>query len=466
MSSLLSQSVSEVSQAIRRREVSPYELVQAVLERIDKIDARLNSYISVIKDQALADAKQSTDEVRAGKYRGPLHGIPVAVKDNIAVKSTLTTCGSKIFADHLTDYDAVVVENLRRAGAVIVGKLNLYEFAFSFSPRQSYFGPTRNPWNTNMHSGVSSAGSGAAVAAGLCFAALGSDTGGSIRIPSSVCGVVGLKPTYGLVSRFGVYPVSWTLDHVGPMTRRVVDAAIMLKALTGVGVENNAGSKRFVRDYDRSLDGGVEGMKVAVPSDAYFKTVEGDMAKAFDSALKVFENLGASISGISIPFVDSNAAVALAIMGSEAASVHEKNLSERPGDYDPGLRSRLMAGSLVTARDYLKAMRLREVIRKEVLRKKFDLIATPTCPMGGTKLDQTHIEIKGSTFPLIEAWTRFTRLWNITGFPAISVPCGFDKSNVPLGLQLIAKPFEEATLLRAAYAYESNTAWHEAKVRV
>lgn len=458
-------SIAELSELIRNRELSPVEVVQATLDRIDAIDGKLNSYITVIKNDAIANARKAEQEIKTKKYRGLLHGVPIAVKDNIATKSAPTTCGSKILLENRTNYDATVVARLKEAGAVIIGKLNMHELAYSSLDQQSYFGPTKNPWNNEMRPGSSSAGSAAAVAAGLCHAALGTDTGGSIRFPAALCGVVGLKPTYGRVSRFGVYPLSWTLDHVGPLTRRVADVAIVLKVISGSDTNDPTCSNEPVPHYFKALTGGIEGLRVAVPSKSYLQVIDKDVEKAFASALKVLEGLGANVGDVPFPEEESTTAIAWTIIMAEASSVLERKLVE--GALEDS-KTMLMAGSLITAQEYLRALRLKKAIRRESLSifRKFDVIAIPTCPMGATRFGQNEVSVGGMAVPVTEALSRFRMLFNLTGFPAVSVPCGFDRNHIPLGIQLAARPFEESTMLKVAHAYEARTQWYKTRIQI
>jgi len=455
--------LEELSSLLRDRQVSPVEVTQAYLERIDALDEALNAYITVMREQALADARRCEEEILRGGYRGALHGVPVALKDLYDTAGVRTTAASKIYAGRVPDEDATSVARLRAAGAVIIGKTNLHEFAYGVTTDSSYFGPTRNPWDLERVPGGSSGGSGAAVAAGLCVAATGSDTGGSIRIPAALCGVVGLKPTYGRISCQGLLPLSWTLDHAGPMARTVYGAAAMLTAMAGYDPRDPAAANVAVPDYTASLRDGVAGLRIGVDPQWSLSGIHQKVRAAFQEALAVLEGLGAEIVEVSIPRVEEGMEAALTILSAEATGVHEEFLRTCPTDYQPDVRARLEKGFAIGGIDYGRARRAGELLRRDltILFRKVDLFATPMCGIPAPKLGQREVTIDGEAVPVMAPLTRYTRVFNLTGLPAVSVPCGFSSEGLPIGLQLVGCAWDEATVLRAAYAYGAATGWSQ-----
>jgi aspartyl-tRNA(Asn)/glutamyl-tRNA(Gln) amidotransferase subunit A len=450
-------SVAEGGRLIRGRDLSPADLAQACLERTDQLEGRLNAFITVTGDEAMRGAKAAAEEIAGGEYRGPLHGIPVALKDIFAVDGVRLSAGSKILADNVASEDAETTARLRTAGAVMSGKLNLHEFAFGATGVNPHFGPARNPWDTERITGGSSSGSAAAVAGGECPAALGTDTGGSIRIPASLCGIVGLKPTYGRVSKRGVLPLSWSLDHVGPMTRTVEDAAIVLQAVAGHDPMDGSSVDEPVPDYARSLEGGVRGLRIGLPKQFFFENVDPEVEAAVRSAVALLGEMGAEVRDVDVPFISDIPGAVTAIMLPEALAYHQKWMAERPEDYGDDVRYRLELGSTYLAVHYVQAQRLRQLAveswREDVF-SKVDLIATPATPITARRVDEGDLQ---TTFSLI----RFTNPLNFLGVPAISVPCGFTKQGLPIGLQLAGHWWAEETVLRAAHAYEEATDWNE-----
>ncbi len=453
--------LEELSPLLRDKRISPVEVVQAYLERIDALDGTLNAYITVMREQALTEARRCEEEIQRGAYRGPLHGVPVGLKDLYDTAGVRTTAASKIYADRVPAEDATVVKRLREAGAVILGKTNLHEFAYGVTTASSYFGPTRNPWDPERVPGGSSGGSGAAVAAGLCPVATGSDTGGSIRIPSALCGIVGLKPTYGRISCHGMLPLSWALDHPGPMTRSVYEAAVMLGAIAGFDPKDPASADVPVPDYVGALEGGVKGLRIGVDVQWALTGVHAEVKRAFQEALGMLKDLGAEIVEVTVPGVDEGLQAALTILSSEATGIHEEFLRTRPEDYQPDVRTRLEKGFPIRGIDYGRARRTGELLRREyaTLLQRVDLLATPMCGIPAPRIGQQEVEVEGERVPVMTPLTRYTRVFNLTGLPAITVPCGFSAEGLPIGLQLVGRAWDEATVLRAAYAYERATDW-------
>lgn len=448
-------SLAEAARLIRERRLSPLELTQACLDRVSALDGELNAFITVTREEALDDARRASDEIARGRWRGPIHGIPLALKDLFDTSGVRTTAGSRILAQRVPASDAWVVGRLKAAGAVLVGKLNLHEFAFGATGKNPHYGPVRNPWNSGCIAGGSSSGSGAAVAAGQCLFSLGTDTGGSVRIPAALCGIVGLKPTFGRVSRNGVFPLSWSLDHVGPMTRTVEDNAIVLQAIAGEDPGDPSSRNGPVPDYTAAIGSGIEGLRVGIPTRFFFESLDDDVQEAVTSALSVLEGLGARVDEFSPPYADEMPAAVTAIMMPEALAVHHRWMRERPGDYGDDVRHRLELGALIQAVDYVHAQRLREASVRawaETVFSVFDVVVTPTCAIPAPPLDKSDL---GTTLSLV----RLTNPINLLGAPAISVPCGFSAKGLPVGLQIITRWFEEATLFRVAFAYEQAAPW-------
>jgi aspartyl-tRNA(Asn)/glutamyl-tRNA(Gln) amidotransferase subunit A len=462
-SELCYSSLRGLATLIQRREVSPVEATQAVVDRVEKFDLQLNSFITLLRDQALTQARAAEQEIQDGRYRGPLHGIPIAVKDLYYTKGIRTTAGSNILSDFIPAYDATVIARLREAGAILIGKLNMHEFARGATSTSSLIGACNNPWDTLRVPGGSSGGSGAAVAAGLCFASLGSDTGGSIRIPAALCGIVGLKPTYGRVSRYGVFPLSWSLDHVGPMTRTVTDAALMLQVIAGHDRQDPTTRTAVVPDYSAALSGDIEGARLGIPQEFYFEQLDAEVGDSIRAAIQTLERAGAHVEEVSLPLSKYAAAAGRIISLTESAEIHEKFLKTRFADYSPDVRAGFLVGQLILGKHYMKAQRLRSLIRQEMAAalRRVDALVTPTVPIPAPRIGQTTLEIGQETVDVMSALSRLTRPANLTGFPAISVPCGFTQGGLPIGLQFSGRPFGESTILQLAYAYEQETTWHQ-----
>jgi len=449
--------VAEAAPLIAARKLSPVELTEAAIGRIEALEARLNAFITVDGDAAMAAARTAADEIAKGGARAPLHGVPIALKDIFGVAGVRMTAGSKILAENVAAEDAEATARLKAAGAVILGKLNLHEFAFGATGVNPHYGPSRNPWDPARITGGSSSGSGASVAGGECAAALGTDTGGSIRIPASLCGIVGLKPTYGRVSKRGVLPLSWSLDHVGPMTRAVEDAALILQAIAGRDAADDSTSDEPVPDYTQTLRGGVQGLRIGIPKQFFFESVDPEVESAVRSAIGLLEEMGAILTEVDIPLIGEMPGGVTAVMLPEALAYHQRWMSERPDDYGDDVRYRLELGATYLAVHYVQAQRLREIAveawRAEVF-SRVDLIVTPTTPITARPIEEGDLQV---TFNLI----RFTNPLNLLGVPAISIPCGFTGEGLPVGLQLASRWWDEATVLRAAYAYEQATDWHQ-----
>jgi aspartyl-tRNA(Asn)/glutamyl-tRNA(Gln) amidotransferase subunit A len=460
-------SIEELGPRLARKEISPVSLVSAFLERIERIDKSINAFITVMADQAMADARCSEREILSGHYKGPLDGVPIALKDLYDARGVPTTNGSKFFSANVPQEDAESVARLRRAGAIIIGKTNMHELAYGATGDQSASGPTRNPWVTDRIPGGSSGGSGAAVALDLCAGATGSDTGGSIRVPGALCGVVGLKPTFGRISRHGLLPLSSTMDHAGPMTKTVIDAALMLGVMAGYDRRDPGSADRPVPDF-AGLKDGVRGLRIALEPAWALSQLEPDVRTAFEAALGVLGELKAEIVKVSVPRIPEAYDAAATILSSEALALYEEALKTRPQDFGDKVRERLKRGFKIRGIDYARARLLGEVLRRnlEEAFQTVDVIATPTCPVVATKLGQESTLIDGEEKPLLGILTQFTRPFNLTGFPAITVPCGFSHEGLPIGLQLAGPAWNEAVVFRAAYAYEQATNWRREHPKV
>jgi len=455
--------VSELAPLIRAGEVSPVELTRQVLARVEALEPKLNAYITVLAEQAMADARVAERHIAQGDYRGPFHGIPVGLKDLLMTRGVRTTGGSAVLADYVPDEDATTVVRLRAAGAIVTGKLNLHEFAYGVTNDNFTFGPTHNPWRLGSIPGGSSGGSAAAVAAGECSAALGSDTGGSIRIPAALCGVVGLMPTYGRVSRYGALALSWSLDHVGPITRGVTDAALMLGVIAGYDPLDVSTQPLPVPDYADEIADGVAGLRIGVPRNYFFERIHPEVRHHVEGAIRTLVELGAVVVEIDLPGVELSNVVEFTITLAEATSYHEHLLRGRAEKYSPELRVLIEAGEAISAPRYLKAQRLRTVIKQSfrAAMERVDVIATPTVPHPTVPFDQPTVTLGGVEEAVIDCLIRYTCPVDLSGQPAIALPCGFSANGVPAAsLQLIGRPFDEATICRAALAYESATEWH------
>jgi aspartyl-tRNA(Asn)/glutamyl-tRNA(Gln) amidotransferase subunit A len=456
-------SLRSLGTLMQRRELSPVEATETVLDRVEKFDRQLNSFITPLRNQAMAQARAAEREILDGHYRGPLHGVPIAAKDLYYTKGIRTTAGSKILSDFIPTYDATVIARLQDAGAILIGKLNMHEFARGATNSSSLIGGCYNPWDTLRVTGGSSGGSGAALAAGLCYGALGSDTGGSIRIPAAFCGVVGLKPTYGRVSRHGVFPLSWSLDHVGPMARTVADAALMLQVIAGHDRHDLTTRTAIVPDYMASLTGDIEGARLGIPQEFYFEQLDAEVADSVRAAVQTLERAGARVEEVSLPLSKYAAAAGRIISLTESAEIHEKFLKTRFADYSADVRAGFLVGQLILGKHYIKAQRLRSLIRQEMaaVLRRVDALVTPTVPVAAPRIGQTTVEVGPERVETMWALSRLTRPANLTGFPALSVPCGFTQGGLPIGLQLTGRPFAEATILQIAHAYEQETTWHQ-----
>lgn len=452
--------LTDVAERVRRRELSPVELTESALGRIAALNGQLNAFVTVLTKRAMGEAKRAETEIASGTYRGPLHGIPVSIKDLFYTAGIRTTAGSRILADYIPAQDATMVQRLTEAGGVIIGKTNMLEFAYAAVHPD--FGPTPNPWDLTRSTSGSSSGSAAAVAAGMGYGSVGSDTGGSIRLPAAYCGIVGLKPTYGRVSRHGGIPVSWSADHFGPMTRTVADCAAILGVIAGEDPKDPTSGRVSVPDYRATLGDGLVGKRVGI-ADAYLRrSVEPEVRTLVEAAIATLASLGASVEEVTLPPPAEAVPALLGIITPEATAYHLSWLQERPGDYSQAVRERLELGAITSAVSYIQAQQLRRRITDDVLTvmEWVDLLAMPTAPTAATRLDQDLVTSDEADPEVLAALINFTGPFDLTGFPAISIPCGFTQGGLPVGLQLVGRPYEEDVLLASAHAYEQHTDWH------
>jgi len=452
-------SVNDLATQLREKKLSSVEVTRSILGRIRAANPRLHAYLTVMEESALRSAGQADAEIKAGRWRGPLHGVPVAVKDLCQTKGVLTTCASRVLRDWRPDSSATVVDRLESAGAVLLGKLNLTEFAVAWYHPD--LPAPLNPWDHAVWPGASSSGSGVATAAGLCFASIGTDTGGSIRFPSAACGIVGLKPTWGRVSRHGVFPLGESLDHIGPMTRTVADAAIMLSAIAGPDAADETSLLAPVDDYTAALARGATGIRIGIDESFIGAGAAPDVAAAIAEAVRAFERLGARIAKVTVPDVEACLAAWSTICTAETAAAHEATFPARASDYGPGFRSFLELGAAVRGQDYAKAHMQRERFanRFQALFDQIDVLACPSMSVASlpaTAMPADARELAGPN-PLL----RFTAPFNLSRNPTLSLPCGQSSSGPPPSLQLVGPRLGEALLLQAGAAYERATGWHQ-----
>jgi len=453
--------ISVLARALRKKELSPVEVTRTFLERIETHDPKINAFITILPRQALKAARQAEKEILQGRYLGAWHGIPFAAKDLFFTKGIRTTCGSKILTDFIPRYSASVIERLLAAGAILLGKLNMHEFAFGATSINPHFGPVRNPWDFGRISGGSSGGSAAALACSFAPLTLGTDSGGSIRIPAALCGIAGLKPTYGRISRFGVYPLSWSLDHPGPMAKNVADLAQAMNILAGFDPRDPTTAKVPVPDYTQALTQDLSGLRLGIPDNFFFERIDEEIHSAVEKAIRDLKSLGAKVRPISVPNLPEATAAAFLILYAEGAASLDKWYRIRPQDMGDDIRNRLSLGSAIKATHYLKAQRIRRKMQEYFLNifKAADALVTPQVPITAPKLDEKKVILGKRPEEVPSALTRFTRIFNLNGFPCLSLPCGFSSSGMPIGLQVVGRPFDEETVLKVGHAYESQAPW-------
>jgi aspartyl-tRNA(Asn)/glutamyl-tRNA(Gln) amidotransferase subunit A len=448
-------SIREVADLVRKKKVSPVELTTACLARIDRFNPALNAFITIMAESALEQAREAEAEVKRGKWRGPLHGVPIALKDLFDTAGVRTTAASALFEDRIPAEDAEVVRRLKAAGAVLLGKTNMHEFAFGGSSIVSYFGAVHNPWELSHIAGGSSGGSAAALAAELCYGALGSDTAGSVRLPAAHCGIVGLKPTYGLVSTRGVIPLSWSLDHIGPMARTVADTALMLQAIAGYDPQDITSEQMKVPDYEAALRANVSSIRIGVPREFFFADLDPDIESAMKEALSGLGKLTAGIREFALP-ANTMEALRDVVRAAEAFAYHREFVAKTPELYQPLTLRRIRLGADVTTPAYIQGRRDLAQLRRTAGKsfESVDALVTPTLPIPPPAISDPRAD---DILPTV----RNTSPFNVSGLPSISVPCGFTSTGLPIGLQIIGPPGGDAVVLQLAHAYEQATDWHK-----
>ncbi len=450
-------SIAELSDRIRNKDISPVEVVRATLDRIDRLEPQLNAYNTVFADQAVAEARQAEADIGRGAYRGPLHGIPIGIKD--IYECGPTTCGSESLADYVADQDCTSVAKLKQAGAIVIGKTATYEFAYGFPTTQSYFKPTRNPWSLDHDAGGSSSGTAASTAAGLAYAGMGSCTGGSIRWPAQACGIVGLKATYGRVSRAGVYPLSWSLDHTGPLARTVTDAALMLQGCAGYDPLDPASAKVPVPDFTAKLGQDVTGMRIGLLRSLYEDNCDPKLLGPYNVAVQKFADLGAQV--VDLPSISLTQMQAIEWPGlfADCATIHVNNVRHAGDKYNPHAKLFVAYGLLVSGAQYLMGAQARAQVRDDLigaLETEVDVLMLPT---SGFQINTIQDSSPGPSI-VARSFSVYTPIFNFTGLPALQVPCGFDTDGLPVGFQIAGLPFDEATICQVGHAYEQATDWH------
>lgn len=446
---ILSLTGVEVGARMASGDLSPVDVTRMTLDHASSLNDNVHAYISVREDEALAEAQILEEELRSGHRRGPLHGVPVALKDSVFVRDETTTLGSKIHADFRPTHDGAVVEKLREAGAVIVGKLNLHEYAWGLTNDNPYYGVSRNPWNPEKLAGGSSGGSAAAIAADMTFLSIGADAAGSIRVPSAICGGVGMKATYGRASTYGDFPLAWTLGHVGPMVKDVADAAATLQAISGFDPRDPGSVDVAVPDFSALLEQDVAGLVIGIEEDYYFRDVDTRIEATVREVIDNLVDRGAVLRSVTIPsLAHAEWACSMTIL-AEASTIHHENLVTRPDDFAPDVRAQLRIGELIGAVDYLQAQQVRRQLKQEfsAALREVDVILTPSMPVLTPDVGSQLVQLNGREFPLAAQFTRFCVPTNLTGHPSMTVPAGL-VDGLPVGVQIIGRAFDEATVLR------------------
>jgi aspartyl-tRNA(Asn)/glutamyl-tRNA(Gln) amidotransferase subunit A len=461
-------SAGQLARLIKKKKVSPVEVIEAHLSRIDALEPKLNSFITLLPDGAMAAARRAEKEILTGRYLGPLHGIPFGLKDLFYVKGVRNTSGSKIFDHFSPHFDSTIARRLKEAGAILLGKLNLHPFAYGITGENEEYGHMHNPWNPSLIAGGSSGGSGSAVASGECTLAMGTDTGGSIRVPGALCGLVGLKPTYGRLSRYGVTALAWSQDHPGPMARTVEDCALMMNAVAGYDPKDPFSLNLQVPNYTKALKGSIKGLRMGVVKEFFEVPIEPQVKESVCKAIDMLEGLGAIVSEVSWPIYHDAMAIASVIQMVEATAYHAKLIKANASRIYPPARLRLEAGIFIPATDYVQAQRARTLFHHQScdLFKKVDILAGPTIPVTAFPIGTSKVKIGEKKVNLVSLMSQYTRPFNLNGFPAITVPCGFSKDRLPIGLQLVGRPFDEESVLRIAHVYEQSTEWHRQRPNI
>jgi aspartyl-tRNA(Asn)/glutamyl-tRNA(Gln) amidotransferase subunit A len=458
--------LTEVSDRIAARALSSEDVLKAVIAHTEAVEDKVHAYITTMFDSAMAEARKADREIAGGRLRGPLHGIPIGLKDNYWTRGVRTTAGSELLADFVPAEDGAVVSKLREAGAVITGKLNMHELAIGGTTANPHFGTTHNPWSLDRIPGGSSGGSAAAVAAGMCYAALGTDTVASIRHPAACCGVVGLKPTFGRVSTYGIVPLSWSLDHAGPITRTVDDAAVVMNAIAGYDPRDSGSANVEVPDFAGRLAAdapyGLGGIRIGLPRSWFFEPLDPEVRSAVESAVQLLQELGAHIEEIEFPAAPQAPILFPFLSRPEAASFQSEFLRNRPEDYGD-VRWNVELGEMILATDYIRAQRLRNAMRQELagILRKVDALVTPTMRAVAYPIGRPFTTIDAQPIDLFQLSVGLTAPFSLTGSPAVSVPCGFDSNGLPIGLQIAGRDWDERTVLRIAATYQDAAGWHK-----
>jgi aspartyl-tRNA(Asn)/glutamyl-tRNA(Gln) amidotransferase subunit A len=454
---ILNLDVAALSESLKAKKLSPVEVTRAYLDRIARVDEKIRAYITVTTDEAMAAAKKAESEITAGNWRGTFHGVPVGLKDLLYTTGVRTTGGSKILADFRPDFDATAWARLKAQGAVMLGKLNLHEFAYGITSSNPHWGVCRNPYGLDRIPGGSSGGSAAAIVAKTAPATIGTDTGGSIRIPAALCGCVGLKPTWSRVSRYGVVPLAYTMDHVGPITRTVRDAALMLNVIAGHDSNDSTSSRKPVPDYTATLNAGVKGMRIGIVREL-MNGLSDDVARGFDAAMKQFRALGATVDEISIPSLPMAGLINGIVTWAEALEYHEEWMRTRKQDYGDDVRRLLEVAMMTTAVSYVRAQRARARMLAEALSalENHDVLAAPGSGITAPKIGESRILAENEPrVDVVRDILRFTAPFDCTGQPALAIPTGLGGDGLPLSMQIVGRPFGEPAVLQAAAAYEA-----------
>ncbi|AXH98331.1 Asp-tRNA(Asn)/Glu-tRNA(Gln) amidotransferase subunit GatA [Sporosarcina sp. PTS2304] len=454
---LIQKSVEELAPLLKNGSLSPVELTKAVLDHAEETQETINAYMTFYREEAEQSALEAEKEIKDGNYRGMYHGIPMALKDNLYFKNKVTTMSSKIHKDFVPKDDATVVTKLRDAGVIFTGKLSMHEYAWGITNNNPHYGAVRNPWDTNRIPGGSSGGSGAAVAVGSSVASLGTDTAGSIRIPSSICGIVGLKPTHGRVSKYGCYPLAWSLDHIGPMTKTIKDAAGMMDIISGYDLKDPTSIDTPVDSHLQKIKGDVKDLVIGVNEEYFFKEVDNEVDQVVRGTIQALVDQGAKVEVVKIPSLKYAEWAELVTSLSEASTIHHEDMLKRPQDFGADIRMLFELGELPSAVDYLQAQQVRRQLKQEFQQafQKVDVLLAPTLPVVASVIGEDTVDLNGKKVDLIDNIIRFTGPSNLTGLPALSVPGGF-KAGLPVGVQIIGPAFSEALLLDVGYAIEQT----------
>lgn len=463
---LVTMAAEELAPLIKMKKISPVEITRAVLDHAEANQKQVNAYIRFRREHAEKEAKEAEQEIINGHDRGMYHGIPIAIKDNIYVENEITTMGSKIHQHFKPTYDATVVKKLRQAGAIIIGKLNMHEYAWGITTNNPHYGACRNPWNRKFIPGGSSGGSGAAVAADMTVASIGTDSAGSIRIPAAACGIVGLKPTYGRVSNYGSFPLTWTLDHIGPMTKTVKDAAGLLEVLAGYDEKDPKSVQHRTEKYTSQITGDVKDLIIGVNESYFFNHVDTEIEHLVRESIQTLVDMGAKVKKVEIPSLDQMEWIGMITVTAESVAIHEKNLMERFADFGKDIQSVFDSFQSPSAVKYIQAQRMRETLKNDFLQvfKKVDVLISPTLPIMPPEIGKVLTQLNGETVDLHSSFLRFNFPGNVAGLPALSIPCGF-KDGMPVGLQIMGPAFEEGKILNVGYALEQTSPLNGRKPR-